>query len=230
MILFNTIRPISTHAPRAGSDPKGSYTVSPGLISTHAPRAGSDLRLQKPSARDSHFNPRSPCGERQFAACLLDTVLYISTHAPRAGSDSSSPALSASLAPFQPTLPVRGATRNGQGDRSHEHFSTHAPRAGSDPRLRVDGGDHMPISTHAPRAGSDQHPLHVVRPVVISTHAPRAGSDAWRGWRRSRPAYFNPRSPCGERPTVPGSPDLSSPFQPTLPVRGATPRCRVPRT
>ena len=57
---------------------------------------------------------------------------------------------------------------------------------------------------------------------LISTHAPRAGSDAWRGWRRSRPAYFNPRSPCGERPGGQRLVPVRAQFQPTLPVRGAT--------
>ena len=59
----------------------------------------------------------------------------------------------------------------------------------------------------------------------ISTHAPRAGSDRricvyFRGV-----IYFNPRSPCGERPIALDNPILDTKFQPTLPVRGATSSC-----
>ena len=59
-------RKISTHAPRAGSDLM-SALVHPAAdrISTHAPRAGSDVNVGPSSARRAHFNPRSPCGERQ---------------------------------------------------------------------------------------------------------------------------------------------------------------------
>ena len=35
---------------------------------------------------------------------------------------------------------------------------------------------------------------------LISIHALLAESDCFRFWGRSGPAYFNPRSPCGERP------------------------------
>ena len=57
----------------------------------------------------SHFNPRSPCGERQ--KLFMD---------PRA----------AYL--FQPTLPVRGATIQFMAYSKPFWISTHAPRAGSD--------------------------------------------------------------------------------------------------
>ena len=79
----------------------------------------------------------------------------------------------------------------------------------------------------------------------ISIHAPRVGSDLSTTGRKSDPAYFNPRSPCGERPGQGRIPrpvlsisihaprvgsdvlDLSSShttslFQSTLPVWGAT--------
>ena len=58
-------KPISTHAPRTGSDdvmPRNLATIP--QISTHAPRTGSDANLQ-----GYNFNRR------------------ISTHAPRTGSD-----------------------------------------------------------------------------------------------------------------------------------------------
>ena len=83
------------------------------------------------------------------------------------------------------------------------------------------------ISTHAPRAGSDARVgLFLGSRLPISTHAPRAGSDGGGEHRGPDDQHFNPRSPCGERlGTGPGTPCLR-PFQPTLPVRGATRACR----
>ena len=56
----------------------------------------------------------------------------------------------------------------------------------------------------------------------ISIHAPRVGSDPGHD---SRPVYifcFNPRSPCGERLSIPIWFLWMIPFQSTLPVWGAT--------
>ena len=101
---------------------------------------------------------------------------------------------------FQSTLPVRGATQIWlSGNRKHD-ISIHAPRAGSDAALICKQLDQMGISIHAPRAGSD----------LIFTK------------RQTEGEYFNPRSPCGERPN--GTPFRRAViiFQSTLPVRGAT--------
>ena len=103
----------------------------------------------------------------------------------------------------------------------------------------------MVISIHAPRVGSDilviQHP----QLQIISIHAPRVGSDLRMSRHTPGLRYFNPRSPCGERPDGgceilwlcidfnPRSPcgerlaglnskTASRQFQSTLPVWGAT--------
>ncbi len=58
---------------------------------------------------------------------------------------------------------------------------------------------------------------------LISIHAPRVGSDCRghaRPWRMH--PYFNPRSPCGERPALGSHTVESYRFQSTLPVWGAT--------
>ena len=56
----------------------------------------------------------------------------------------------------------------------------------------------------------------------ISTHAPRAGSDLPTVILIVLNLYFNPRSPCGERPKCKLKTRFLEIFQPTLPVRGAT--------
>ena len=57
--------PISTHAPRMGSDQGSPLAIRALVISTHAPRMGSDVQRRSPSSRGKYFNPRSPYGERQ---------------------------------------------------------------------------------------------------------------------------------------------------------------------
>ena len=80
-------------------------------------------------------------------------------------------------------------------------ISIHAPRTGSDvpvPRRRP---ARRQISIHAPRTGSDMTEfLSAPRDREISIHAPRTGSDI----------------------TSRGIMPLQSPFQSTLPARGAT--------
>ena len=216
--------PISTHAPRAGSDTWQKMFATESLISTHAPRAGSDCKNYVNDNGRLLFQPTLPVRGATALLHGFQFVKDISTHAPRAGSDiagveASSGARISTHAPragsdpsflpcvshsrrFQPTLPVRGAT-----DQLDSAFN---------------GPD---ISTHAPRAGSDSFRLNPLVRILISTHAPRAGSDWVERAKSPVRTDFNPRSPCGERPKVP---PLSSPlrlFQPTLPVRGATRRC-----
>ena len=55
------------------------------------------------------------------------------------------------------------------------------------------------ISIHAPLTGSDMIYRKKNCVHVISIHAPLTGSDqtGWRSWKPR--AYFNPRSPYGER-------------------------------
>jgi len=78
------------------------------------------------------------------------------------------------------------------------------------------------ISIHAPRVGSD--PLQPPKGTsnVISIHAPRVGSDFNSARGVSFGRYFNPRSPCGERPASHGISTHEERFQSTLPVWGAT--------
>ena len=85
------------------------------------------------------------------------------------------------------------------------------------------GDNGQVISIHAPRVGSDlRNDVKFLVLQSISIHAPRVGSDlpspsCWR-----LPRYFNPRSPCGERPSRLAFPDSGFKFQSTLPVWGAT--------
>ena len=118
----------------------------------------------------------------------------ISIHTPHAGSDSKCKNSCQNDPEFQSTLPMRGAT------------GTHleSGRAGS-------------ISIHTPHAGSDiQQPEDRGR-RGISIHTPHAGSDLWHCQKKAACCYFNPHSPCGERPLLRTNSRAGSYFNPHSP-------------
>ncbi|EQW45440.1 hypothetical protein HMPREF9017_01561 [Parascardovia denticolens F0305] len=103
-----------------------------GGISIHAPLAGSDLPCLIKQGWRLDFNPRSPCGERQFQKWFVLLPGYFNPRSP-CGE--------------RPVKPV--------GDVDKVAISIHAPLAGSDlgrPRKET----RSEISIHAPLAGSDR--------------------------------------------------------------------------
>ena len=105
-----SIRPISIHAPRGGSDFLQHPFKCVQVISIHAPRGGSDtfdfacsrlhglFQSTLPVGGATrigngilplilYFNPRSPWGERRPAGIFRKATFKISIHAPRGGSD-----------------------------------------------------------------------------------------------------------------------------------------------
>ena len=226
-----------------GATDRGNSRHQKIRISIHAPRAGSDAPDAASPGGRRDFNPRSPCGERpvartsgfrflRFQSTLpvrgATRVLFwrqrngdISIHAPRAGSD--------------------------QRAENVDHvrvISIHAPRAGSDRVIiPVDGpgGDFNPRSPCGERPGvywvihgnipfqstlpvrgaTTYQPALILRTTFQST-LPVRGATLGNDLDYSLRAYFNPRSPCGERQYPSGSRLTFNQFQSTLPVRGAT--------
>ncbi|EFT83505.1 hypothetical protein HMPREF0620_0510 [Parascardovia denticolens DSM 10105 = JCM 12538] len=128
----------------------------------------------------------------------------------------------ASTGVFQSTLPLRGATRQASRRRRQSRdFNPRSPcgeRPGPTPERdtlrnfnpRSPCGE-RPSSQSAtstksqfqstlPLRGATAVAVQVGPIARISIHAPLAGSDRFRRSRTRRPCYFNPRSPCGERP------------------------------
>ena len=101
---------------------------------------------------------------------------------------------------FQPTLPMRGATSI--------FVATGTPILRFQPTLPMRG---------ATIKGRQQ-----VNIAIISTHTPHAGSDRSNERLFKFGPDFNPHSPCGERPSLWIANVSTRPFQPTLPMRGAT--------
>ena len=60
--------------------------ASPQFQST-LPARGATFFVAQKVCKKSHFNPRSPHGERPRLARALGTTVEISIHAPRTGSD-----------------------------------------------------------------------------------------------------------------------------------------------
>ena len=125
-------------------------------------------------------------------------------------------------------------------------ISTHAPLAGRDVWSRVRDGRRQ-ISTHAPLAGRDDNaPWYWHQPCYfnprapcgarpscrtgccaqawISTHAPLAGRDGAAARLGGVAWHFNPRAPCGARQEWAVQGHHPQTFQPTRPLRGATPQ------
>ena len=108
---------ISTHAPRAGSDPPsvvGSVTMP--NFNPRSPCGERPVEDHEDDAGKIHFNPRSPCGER-----------------PRQSWHSRKPS------EFQPTLPVRGATATVATIKSRSTFQPTLPVRGAPGRCRCAG-------------------------------------------------------------------------------------------
>ena len=87
-------------------------------------------------AKRRHFNPRSPCGERQqFGSDGGDSFYNFNPRSP-CGERLPVSVNNLCITIFQSTLPVWGATKNKDRRQSEETISIHAPRVGSD---REDG-------------------------------------------------------------------------------------------
>ena len=129
----------------------------------------------------------------------------ISIHAPRVGSDH-----------------IPGSGRSDQRD-----FNPRSPCGERQPF------HHLFISTQEfqstlPVWGATAAPFLRHHKPAISIHAPRVGSDRTARWFFFAVQYFNPRSPCGERPLLPVlSTFCVFLFQSTLPVWGATGVTRI---
>ena len=107
-------------------------TVPFQTISIHAPRAGSDpVRPLSPQSA-SHFNPRSPCGERPHMRQFGYFRYHFNPRSPCGERHRACPSVTLDDFNFNPRSPC--------GERllgyillyNLYHISIHAPRAGSD--------------------------------------------------------------------------------------------------
>ena len=135
------------------------------------------------STRD--FNPRAPCGARQWAGPVpRPSILFQSTR-PVRGATAGSVSTPAGCANFNPRAPCGARQKGFTHIDVREKFQSTRPVRGATKADAEAWTAHM-ISIHAPRAGRDQRvreQLHVR--IGISIHAPRAGRDCpRRSWNR----------------------------------------------
>ncbi len=190
-----------------------------------------------------YFNPRSPCGERRQEQQEASSSRYFNPRSP-CGERRATEFPSCSLSKFQSTLPVWGATLFKFYPTFCILISIHAPRVGSDSQI-AGYFYRCTISIHAPRVGSDvnanrrnryagafQSTLPVwgatleyctaLAMALFQSTLPVWGATNLTHFLILSVLDFNPRSPCGERPTQYPAFSTVSRFQSTLPVWGAT--------
>ena len=129
---------------------------------------------------------------------------------------------------FQPTRPLRGATPTRATGLSRTRISTHAPLAGRDlllsgfPESRFDFNPRAPcgarpVDVNLVKTIAQFQPTRPLRGATsiasitssgssISTHAPLAGRDPQDLDHIGSWSNFNPRAPCGARPSSFGFP------------------------
>ena len=161
---------------------------------------GSDLRATSHATRATHFNPRSPDGERLPRRNRGSSIVYISIHAPRMGSDCRRSPVAVCFTYFNPRSPDGERLRILLYSWVSDEISIHAPRMGSD----------LPSMVGEPC------------PVRFQSTLPGWGATVQSNPSRDSPSYFNPRSPDGERQGVGGDLNRRYSFQSTLPGWGAT--------
>ena len=212
----------STH-PLRGATRRSTSKLQVSIISIHAPLAGCD-KIQATKIRLSrYFNPRTPCGVRPFlsAVLLVYSVLFQSTHPLRGATCQHHHDHRKHL--FQSTHPLRGATEVPWFNVPLElqFQSTHPLRGATGEVWHPDRKGAEFQSTHPLRGAT----VFVVRgpkwTIFQSTH-PLRGATRPRVRHPSPVYYFNPRTPCGVRPTIPTGTRSAGTFQSTHPLRGAT--------
>ncbi len=169
----------------------------------------------------SHFNPRSPHGERPAAAACLSWTLYFNPRSPH-GERRTPRSRWPPPCNFNPRSPHgERLLRAGRAGCDRE-ISIHAPRTGSDFRKEKNNEHDFDFNPRSPHGERLRHAKRHNQHGHISIHAPRTGSDTKGGEGRGKackfqstlPArgatkrrtahrgvsvHFNPRSPHGER-------------------------------
>ena len=222
----NVYQRISIHAPRTGSDSAIFPNTSTLGISIHAPRTGSDIGSASAWAQTARFQSTLPARGATSRAVVISTSdrLFqstlpargatrvenqtpppeeISIHAPRTGSDGDTKRITKRRNDFNPRSP-------------------HGERPVMEAMLLAVEHDFNPRSPHGERrrfvdpnkTGSEFQSTLPARGATgcgfgcscfasISIHAPRTGSDVLTAADGGSKWHFNPRSPHGERLSLP---------------------------
>ena len=108
-VFWRQYQRISIHAPLTGSDRVRAKMDAYRRISIHAPLTGSDFFQHCLHLQISHFNPRSPYGERLYKLSLFRGLQHFNPRSPY-GERLNDDLPDLESLQFQSTLPLRGAT------------------------------------------------------------------------------------------------------------------------
>ena len=195
-VQFQSTRPLR------GATGQSGTLLPQSRISIHAPLAGRDILCVVRIKADGYFNPRAPCGARRPCCATARGYWVFQSTRPLRGATRSAPASyptpfnfnprapcgarrnsqrwSARSATFQSTRPLRGATAYGVAASTLLMISIHAPLAGRDLRAR--------LSSSPTSEFQSTRPLRGATPVGYTIEF--------------RATDFNPRAPCGARPSL----------------------------
>ena len=209
---------ISIHAPRVGRD---ATVEESGLAAYHFnPRAPCGARRSKTALylSSQYFNPRAPCGARRMFSAAKKPRRAISIHAPRVGRDRGLDLHKPRGVNFNPRAPCGARPVEDDYRIGLISISIHAPRVGRDGHGSSRHCEMSQFQSTRPVWGATIL-VRVVLPLFrISIHAPRVGRDPNRGRFALLCRYFNPRAPCGARPSA-GTPSApaATHFNPRAP-------------
>ena len=141
---------------------------------------GSDQQFFGVTNPDSHFNPRSPCGERHDNIRLTYIKGHFNPRSP-CGERLLTLSIFRSMLAFQSTLPVWGATPE------VTDFAPTSPRK---------------FQSTLPVWGATARSFPCLAASAFQSTLPVWGATGIKTVRQSRGKNFNPRSPCGERPML----------------------------
>ena len=190
---------VSIHALLAECDIIGEIELYSQKVSIHALLAECDPLKAIRGYDVQGFNPRTPCGVRRFGALsIFFNALFQSTHS------------------------LRSATF-GKPDWVHRprFQSTHSLRSATLSNLQIFRGG--TVSIHALLAECDNKLPTILPRVALfqSTHSLRSATERTVNVASGLHG-FNPRTPCGVRPSSHTSSEHASRFQSTHSLRSAT--------
>ena len=210
----------STHSLRSATSraPNASRRNS---VSIHALLAECDHQRFAGAVRVHSFNPRTPCGVRPVCAFTPSSKSGFNPRTP-CGVRPSAMMGSGGSKPFQSTHSLRSATEAVKANNTVLAVSIHALLA------ECDSGSERPAgylqtfqSTHSLRSATRAR-YHVDSDYRVSIHALLAECDVNPPRGRSLFGRFNPRTPCGVRPSPRLRLIIFSWFQSTHSLRSAT--------
>ena len=219
----------STH-PLRGATGRKRYVPSAVSVfqSTH-PLRGATNGCGHGLSCPAGFQSTHPLRGATDPAHAADCNKKISIHAPLAGCDRSARSTETRMDDFNPRTPCGVRLMHGRALLEMNEFqSTHPLRGATATVAQHPAGTSTFQSTH-PLRGATQENRRALRHLPISIHAPLAGCDFAIVLVLRYFLHFNPRTPCGVRPSKERRCIIFARFQSTHPLRGATHPDRHPR-